>query len=333
VGKQNSNLNLVDGAKFQNVQHGQQWNGGTKINNFGGNNNFHNLPNASKGLEINQIYHDQEFVDQLSSNPKSIYELHYNKIPHEYLVDIWDTFRTDERTIDVSFDRIITQTDINEKMRAILIDWIVDVHHRFNLKAQTLFLTVNIIDRYLSLVQVPRSKLQLIGVCSLFISCKYEEILAPELKDFVYITDKTYNKQEIIQTESDILDKLGFNFTLPTSLNFFELISLNFNFTEMEYMYGRYLLEFFFLDLKMTRYLPSMVALAACYIVMKANNRSNYAELYSLVNGEVSSSSTKLLKECAKEMYFLVQNAEKIQFEAVPKKFSLPAYLHVSVRK
>jgi len=48
------------------------------------------------------------------------------------------------------------QLDINEKMRAILIDWLVDVHQKFKLVNETLFLTVNLIDRYLEKVQVSR---------------------------------------------------------------------------------------------------------------------------------------------------------------------------------
>jgi cyclin B len=66
---------------------------------------------------------------------------------------------------------------------------------------ETLYLTVNVIDRYLSLKQVRRSKLQLVGVASLLLASKYEEIYPPELRDLVYITDRAYNKQEILQME------------------------------------------------------------------------------------------------------------------------------------
>lgn len=85
------------------------------------------------------------------------------------------------------------QQDINEKMRSILIDWLVEVHLKFKLLPETLFLTVNIIDRYLAKEQVVRSKLQLVGVTSMLIASKYEEIYAPEVRDFEYITDKAYD--------------------------------------------------------------------------------------------------------------------------------------------
>lgn len=93
------------------------------------------------------------------------------------------------------------QTDINEKMRAILIDWLIEVHLKFKLLPETLFLTVNMIDRYLEKTVIPRTKLQLIGVTAMLIASKYEEIYAPEVRDFVYITDRAYTKEEILKME------------------------------------------------------------------------------------------------------------------------------------
>ena len=96
-------------------------------------------------------------------------------------------------------------------MRAILVDWLVDVHLKFKLLSETLFLTVNIIDRYLTLKQVQRSKLQLIGVSAMLISTKYEEIYPPTVKDFVYITDNAYSKEEVLTMESEVLVTLDFD--------------------------------------------------------------------------------------------------------------------------
>lgn len=84
-------------------------------------------------------------------------------------------------------------------MRAILIDWLIEVHLKFKLLPETLFLTVNLIDRYLEKQVIPRTKLQLVGVSSMLIASKYEEIYAPEVRDFVYITDKAYSKEDILK--------------------------------------------------------------------------------------------------------------------------------------
>ena len=90
-------------------------------------------------------------------------------------------------------------------MRAILVDWLVEVHLKFKLVPETLYLTVNLIDWFLEKEQVERSKLQLIGVTAMLIASKYEEIYAPEVKDLVYITDWAYSSEEIIETEIKML--------------------------------------------------------------------------------------------------------------------------------
>jgi len=107
-------------------------------------------------------------------------------------------------------------------MRAILVDWMVDVHLKFKLLSETLFLTVNLIDRYLSIKQIQRSRLQLVGVAAMLISTKYEEIYPPTVKDFVYITDNAYSKEEILTMEFDILQTLDFDIQQTSSYRFLE---------------------------------------------------------------------------------------------------------------
>lgn len=80
-----------------------------------------------------------------------------------------------------------SQPDINEKMRAILVDWLIEVHHKFELMPETLYLTIHIVDRYLSVKAVPRKMLQLVGMASMFIASKYEEIWAPEVHTILVI--------------------------------------------------------------------------------------------------------------------------------------------------
>lgn len=90
-------------------------------------------------------------------------------------------------------------------MRSILVDWLVEVHLKFKLIPESLYLTVNLIDRFLEKSHIHRSKLQLVGVTGMLIACKYEEIYPPIVKDFVYITDNAYTKEEILEMEKDML--------------------------------------------------------------------------------------------------------------------------------
>ena len=87
------------------------------------------------------------------------------------------------------------QKDINENVRAILVDWIISVHAKFKLLPETLYLTINLIDRYFARFVVMKADVQLVGVASLLIATKYEEIYPPTVKDFIYLTDNTYTRQ------------------------------------------------------------------------------------------------------------------------------------------
>lgn len=115
------------------------------------------------------------------------------------------------------------QTEINKNMRKILIDWIIDVHHKFKLLNKTLFLTINIIDRFLCLKKISKQKLQLLGITSMFIASKYEEIYAPEIRDFIYICDNAYSKEDIIKMEHLICYVLRYKFNLPSPQSFLSL--------------------------------------------------------------------------------------------------------------
>ena len=95
-------------------------------------------------------------------------------------------------------------------------EWPSQVHLKFKLVPETLYLTVNLIDRFLERAQVARSKLQLVGVTALLLASKYEEIYPPEIRDLVYITDRAYSKTDILCMESTILNKLEFNLTVPS---------------------------------------------------------------------------------------------------------------------
>ena len=149
------------------------------------------------------------------------------------------------------------QTDINEKMRAILVDWLIEVHFKFKLLPETLFLSVNLIDRYLEKCDVLRTKLQLVGVSAMLIACKYEEIYAPEVRDFVYITDKAYTKEEILEMENLMLSALDFNITAPSSLRFQERYAKIAKVNTKQFSLARYLIELPLIEYRMLKHTPS----------------------------------------------------------------------------
>lgn len=108
------------------------------------------------------------------------------------------------------------QSEVTERMRQILIDWLIDVNLKFKLHPETFYLAVDIIDRFLSKRQVTRAQLQLVGITGVLIAAKHEEIWAPEVKDCVYISANTYTHNEVLVMEREIAAALKFRFTVAT---------------------------------------------------------------------------------------------------------------------
>eukprot|EP00171_Calliarthron_tuberculosum_P018334 IDg18334t1 len=123
-----------------------------------------------------------------------------------------------EQELEICADYIADQSEVTGKMRAILIDWLVDVHAKFRLRAEVLHLAVCLVDRYLSVAQTRRARLQLVGVSAMLIASKYEEICAPEVSEFVAVTDSAYARAEILAMEAAILNALGFRLDAPSAL-------------------------------------------------------------------------------------------------------------------
>lgn len=116
---------------------------------------------------------------------------------------------------------------LNDSMRKILVDWLIDVHRKFKLRHETLFMAVNIIDRFLGQTSesIPKGKFQLFGVSCLFIASKYEEIYPPALSDFVYVCADTYSGEQILEMEGLILNQLGFSLVYSSSLQLLGIYS------------------------------------------------------------------------------------------------------------
>jgi cyclin B len=257
----------------------------------------------------------------------SLFKQNDPQINSEYLLEMYQNLLNEEKDLKNLFGYMENQADINEKMRAMLIDWIIDVHFKFKLKSDTLFLTVWLIDRYLSEKQMKRGRLQLLGVTSMLISCKYEEIYSPEVFDFVYITENSYEKKDIINLEFEILKMLEFNVTIPTSNNFYEIISSLLNFNTQEFYLGKYLLELFLLDYRSLKYKPSEIANKVCYIIFRYRNNNDIPLLEEGANDFIINyrNNAMAYRQCYGDISFLLENLESTQLLSVKKKYMTSA--------
>ena len=184
----------------------------------------------------------------------------------EYVVEIFDYLKDLEMETQPNPDYIEHQPDLEWKMRGILVDWLIEVHTRFRLLPETLFLAVNIIDRFLSAEVVALDRLQLVGVTAMFIASKYEEILSPHVANFSHVADETFSDKEILDAERHILATLEYNMSYPNPMNFLRRISKADNYEIQARTLAKYLLEISLLDHRFLAYPQSHVSAAAMYL-------------------------------------------------------------------
>lgn len=100
--------------------------------------------------------------------------------------------------------------------------------------------------------------MQLVGIAALLIATKYEEIYPPTVKEFIYLTDDTFTRKEVLEMERKILFNIEFGITETSSLRFLERYSKIAKADSVIFFLAQYLLELALLDSKMNQYLPSL---------------------------------------------------------------------------
>jgi hypothetical protein len=194
----------------------------------------------------------------------------------EYVVEIFEYLKELEITTMANPDYMENQNELEWKMRGILVDWLLEVHTRFRLLPETLFLAVNIIDRFLSAKIVQLDRLQLVGVTAMFIASKYEEVLSPHVQNFRHVADDGFTEEEILSAERFVLAALNYDLSYPNPMNFLRRISKADNYDIQTRTLGKYLLEISCLDHRFIGHPPSQVAAAAMYLARLVLERGEW---------------------------------------------------------
>ncbi|KAM7076220.1 G2/mitotic-specific cyclin-B1 [Ciconia maguari] len=189
----------------------------------------------------------------------------------DYVKDIYTYLRDLEENQPVR-PKYLVNREINGNMRAILIDWLVQVQIKFRLQQETLYLAVAIIDRFLQDNAVSKKMLQLVGVTAMFIASKYEEMFPPHIGDFAYVTDNTYTKFQICQMEMKILRALDFGLSRPLPPHFLRRASKIAEVDLEQHVLAKYLMELSIVDYDMVHFPPSKTAAAASCLALKLLN-------------------------------------------------------------
>ncbi|GAB4852284.1 cyclin [Ancistrocladus abbreviatus] len=216
-------------------------------------------------VEVDSAVEELRDIDAISDDPQMC---------PDYVSDIYDYLRNMEmemkrRPLPDYIEKI--QKDISANMRGVLVDWLVEVAEEYKLLSETLYLTISFIDRFLSINPLQRRRLQLLGVSSMLIASKYEEITPPHVHEFCYITDNTYTKEEVVKMEADILKCINFELGNPTVKSFLRRFTrvaqdtLKKPSLQLEFL-ANYLAELSLLDYGCIKFLPSLVAASIVFL-------------------------------------------------------------------
>lgn len=203
----------------------------------------------------------------------------------EYATEIFEYLRDLEVKSIPNPNYMSHQDDLEWKMRGILVDWLIEVHTRFHLLPETLFLAVNIIDRFLSEKVVPLIRLQLVGITAMFIASKYEEVLSPHVENFKRIADDEYEEAEILSAERFVLSTLNYDLSYPNPMNFLRRVSKADNYDFQSRSIGKYLMEISLLDYRFMPYRPSHVAAAAMFLARLMLDRGEWDQTIAYYAG------------------------------------------------
>jgi len=250
----------------------------------------------------------------------------------EYAEDIYNYLRQSEIKNMPKHNYMSKQPDISHSMRSILVDWLVEVGEEYKLNTETLYLAVSYIDRFLSYMSVQRSKLQLVGTAAMFIASKYEEIYPPDVGEFVYITDDTYNKRQVLRMEHLVLKVLGFDLSGPSTNVFLSQMCQMSGSSDKVHHLAMFLSELSLLHGEtFLKYHPSVIASAALALSRHSLGEECGHQVtwpQSLIS--LTGYTCETLKECLVSLHRVWTEANDSPQQAIRDKYKSSKYHQVS---
>ncbi|KAI3459959.1 hypothetical protein Pfo_016622 [Paulownia fortunei] len=268
-------------------------------------------------VEMEDIDEDEPLVDIDSCDKKNPLAV------TEYIDEIYAYYKKTESSSCVPPKYMAQQFDINERMRGILIDWLIEVHYKFELMDETLYLTVNLIDRFLAVQSIVRKKLQLVGVTAMLLACKYEEVSVPVVDDLILISDKAYCRKEVLDMEKLMINTLQFNLSVPTPYLFMRRFLKAAQSDRTLELLSFFIIELCLVEYEMLRFPPSLLAAAA---IFTAQCTLSGCKQWSKTCERNTNYSKDQLMECARLMVTLHRKAGTDKLTGVHKKYSSSKY-------
>ncbi|KNA13399.1 hypothetical protein SOVF_117210 isoform A [Spinacia oleracea] len=217
------------------------------------------LISRSKLLKLSNEVREHELLPSIDDegNPLEV---------AEYVDDIYEYYWIMEAQSTLPENYMMIQTDVTPQMRGLLVNWLIEVHLKFDLMPETLYLTVTLLDRYLSVVTIKKKELQLVGLASLLLASKYEDFWHPRVKDLISISAESYTRKQMLEMEKSILKKLKFRLNLPTAYVFMlRFLKASQSDKRHEHL-SFYLIELCLVKYETLRFRPSLLCASAVYV-------------------------------------------------------------------
>ncbi|XP_030367725.1 G2/mitotic-specific cyclin-B1 isoform X3 [Strigops habroptila] len=245
----------------------------------------------------------------------------------DYAKDIYKYLRELEENHTVR-PKYLAGQEINGKMRAILIDWLVELHMKFRLLHDTLYMSVAITDCFLQDNAVSKKMLPLVGVTAMLIASKYEEIYPVCVADFVYITDGAYTNSQICQMEIQILQALEFHLSRPLASHFLRMVSEAAQVDKKQHVLARYLMVLSIVDYDMVHFPPSKTAAAACCLSLKLLNGCEWTQALPCHTSYTECDLLPVMQHIAKNVVLVNRGITKET--AIKNKYASPKNTRIS---
>ncbi|EDO39942.1 predicted protein [Nematostella vectensis] len=219
------------------------------------------------------------------------------------------------------------QKELTISMRAILVDWLVEVQESFELYHETLYLGVRVLDNYLMRSYVERENLQLVGAVSLYIACKVEERHPPCLDDFLYICDDAYQQKAFVAMEKKILNSLEFNINMPIPYRFLRRFAKVASADVKTLTLSRFILETTLHHYKFIVHKPSFLAAACLRLALRMKGCDDWTPTVVHYTGY----SVAQLDGCVIELNEMISEPPKQNLMTVRNKYSHKVFHEVAL--